>query len=194
VAIQYPGRQDRFGDPLVDDMDDLVGGLLPDLDGLGDLPTAILGHSMGASVAFESVLRLSWQPRLLAVSGRPAPAVDRAEFVARDDEQMLARLEKLGGLQYEAFAHPEMREVVLPILRADCHLIEAYRPDPGARTDVDILATVGDTDPEVSVADIEAWGKATTGAFTVRLFEGGHFYVDEHAPGLLEMVLERLDR
>ena len=47
LAVQYPGRQDRLDDPLVDDLTVLaeqIGGALPDTDG----PTAFLGHSMGA--------------------------------------------------------------------------------------------------------------------------------------------------
>ncbi|MFY1671391.1 thioesterase II family protein [Plantactinospora sp. WMMB334] len=193
VAVQYPGRQDRFGDRLATDMDELVRGLLPDLERLGDLPTVFLGHSKGASVAFESVRRLSWRPALLVVSARPAPSlVGTARPAMNNDDEMLARLDRLGGLQREVLADPELRELVLPVLRADYRVVESYRPEPGARTDVDILAAGGDRDPEVEVAAVGAWREATTGDFTLEIFEGGHFYVEQHARTLVRKALGRV--
>jgi pyochelin biosynthesis protein PchC len=193
LAVQYPGHQDRFGEPLVSDMDELVAGLLPDLEELDDLPTVFLGHSMGASVAYESVRRLARKPALLVVSARPAPGARvRTEPYVENDEEMLARLEKLGGLQVEAMANPELREVVLPILRADYRLIETYRPAREQRMDVPVLAAVGDRDPEVAVADVQAWQEATTGDFTLEIFDGDHYYVDDHAETLVGMALRHL--
>ena len=195
LAVQYPGHQDRFGEPLVSDMAELVAGLLADLEELDDLPTVFLGHSMGASVAYESVRRLVRKPALLVVSARPAPGVRvRDEPYTGNGEEMLARLEKLGGLQVEAVADPELREVVLPILRADYRLIETYRPGLAPRTDVPVFAAVGDRDPEVAVADVQAWQEATTGDFTFEVFDGAHYYVDDHAGTLVRMALQRIRR
>jgi pyochelin biosynthetic protein PchC len=193
LAVQYPGRQDRFGDPLVSDMGALVTGLLPGFDRLSDLPTIFLGHSMGAAVAYECVRRLARRPELLVVSARPAPGVGtRTEPFVENDDEMLARLEKLGGLQVEAVADPELREVVLPVLRADYRLIETYRPAREPRTEVPVVAAVGDRDPEVAIADVQAWRDATTGDFALEVFDGDHFYVDDHARTLVGMALRRI--
>jgi pyochelin biosynthesis protein PchC len=54
LAVQYPGRQDRRGEPFVDSVNGLVDGLLPALLTRADRPLAFFGHSMGATVAFET--------------------------------------------------------------------------------------------------------------------------------------------
>jgi pyochelin biosynthesis protein PchC len=195
VAVQYPGRHDRFHEQPMDEMDDLVRGLLTDLEELGDLPAVFLGHSMGAAVAFEATRRLSWKPELLIVSARPAPNLDRrTELRFASDSELIARLEKLGGLPFDALAEPELRDLVMPTLRADYHLIETYRPEQGARVGVAVLAVAGDRDPEVSVADVRAWQHATTAGFTLEVAGGDHFYINQHAQMLIEMALRRVGR
>jgi pyochelin biosynthesis protein PchC len=193
VAVQYPGRHDRFDERPVDAMDDLVRGLLPELDGLGDLPAVFLGHSMGASVAFEATRRNSWKPELLVVSARPAPILDRrTQLRFAGDAELIAWLEKLGGLPVEALADPELRDLVMPTLRADYRLIETYQPVHGVRIEVPVLAAAGNRDPEVRVADVQAWQEVTAAACTLEVFDGNHFYINQHAHTLIGKALRRL--
>lgn len=76
-AVQYPGRQDRLGDPLVTSIAELADYVTADLLGWGAVPNlALFGHSMGATVAFEVARRLQRKDRdpvRLFVSGRIAP-------------------------------------------------------------------------------------------------------------------------
>lgn len=62
LTVQYPGRQDRFGEPLAGSIGAMVDGvhhaLRPWLDG----PLVLFGHSMGALVAFELARRLEAEP------------------------------------------------------------------------------------------------------------------------------------
>jgi surfactin synthase thioesterase subunit len=159
---------------------------------LGDLPTVFLGHSMGASVAYETVRRMPWKPELLVVSARRAPSVDRpGDLHLMNDAELLARLEKLGGFHLEALSEPELRDLFMPGLRADYHLIETYRPEQGVRIDVAVLAVVGDRDPEVCVADVQAWQHATAADFTLEVLAGDHFYLNQHAHTLISTTLRR---
>src|SRR4051794_17447704 len=61
-AVQYPGRQDRRHEPLIGDIpplaDRAAGHVLAALARRPGRPAAFLGHSMGASVAFEVARRL----------------------------------------------------------------------------------------------------------------------------------------
>src|SRR5262245_9118331 len=52
VAIQLPGRENRFGQPVFDRMEPLVDTLVELIEPHLDLPFAFFGCSMGARVAF----------------------------------------------------------------------------------------------------------------------------------------------
>lgn len=69
LTVQYPGRQDRFAEPLAGSIGAMVDGvhqaLRPWLDG----PLVLFGHSMGALVAFELARRLEAEARAGAEAG-----------------------------------------------------------------------------------------------------------------------------
>lgn len=77
LAVQYPGRDDRLDEPVLDRMDLLTDPLTEAVAEVADVPLVLFGHSMGASVAFEVARRLdSRSPDLvrhLFVSARPPP-------------------------------------------------------------------------------------------------------------------------
>ncbi|MEU9144173.1 alpha/beta fold hydrolase [Streptomyces sp. NPDC048349] len=195
-AVQYPGRENRLAEPLVPAMAQLAQGVAEALaDGPADpRETVFFGHSMGAAVAYETLRLLeargSGSVTRLCVSGRElrAPGEPAAPAV-RDDEQLMASMARLGGTRSAVLDDPELREMVLGIVRNDYLLIDTYRPDPGAQPlRADVLALTGDRDPQVDLGRIDAWASVTTGAYARHVFPGGHFYLTDHAPRLLRLV------
>src|SRR6516225_8587755 len=57
VPVACPGREGRFVEPLPATLDDLVRDLTVSLTPRLNMPFALLGHSMGALVAFELARR-----------------------------------------------------------------------------------------------------------------------------------------
>lgn len=179
LAVQYPGRQDRYGQPAVERMDVLADHVRAALPGVADRPVAYLGHSMGAVLAFEMARRDGVAaPDLLVVSGRRAPSLVRAEAVHRlPDAGITAELQILGGTAATWLNDPELRALMLPAIRSDYAAVERYRCPPGASVPSPMLALVADDDPRVSIADVRAWADYTTGSFSLRVFRGGgHFF------------------
>ncbi|MFE3460078.1 alpha/beta fold hydrolase [Nocardiopsis aegyptia] len=195
-AVQYPGRETRVREPLIDAMETLVKEALAAIEPELDRPVTVFGHSMGASVAHEFTLALSrLRPGLvqrLVVSARPGPFAQRAParpVHERDDAGVRAALDALGGGGGEVLDHPELWELLLPMIRNDFRLIERYRPGSGV-LDVDVTAFAGDADPSMRAELIEAWEAATTGRFTARVLSGGHFYLHEHLAEVVAAATE----
>lgn len=197
LAAQYPGREDRVGDDLVDEMDKLVDMLARDLIGLVDRPWLVFGHSMGSAVAFETVRRLRQlgcpEPDRLVVSGRRAPDRFRGGDVhRRGPEALRQELERLGGTPAEVFEHPELAAMVLRVLDNDYRLIETYHPRAEEPLSCPVTVVVATDDPELSSPDAAAWHALGAGGDVVEL-PGDHFYLIPHRDRLLAQIVARVD-
>ncbi|MFI1366358.1 thioesterase II family protein [Streptomyces griseochromogenes] len=199
LTVQYPGRQDRIGEPCLSRMDDLapevVAALRPWLD--APAPLVLFGHSMGAWVAFEVALRLEtslgYRPLGLLVSGQTAPHLPPLrEWPGDTDEELFAELRRLGGIDMESIEHPDLRELVMPAIRSDFQLVRDYPPRPPRRISAPIVALNGTTDPDVPLDQVDAWRDATLGAFRSHVFPGGHFYLTEHETQVADEVTRTL--
>lgn len=196
LIAQYPGRQERFREPVPEHVATLVEGLEEALRPWRERPLTVFGHSMGALVGYELARRLERAgaaPRGLILSGRRSARLHREEDVhLRGDDALIATLTALAGTDARLLADPEFRELILPALRGDYKAVETYRHEPGPplRTPVSVL--VGESDPRVGVAEAMAWRELTEGAFTFRSFPGGHFYLADRRDAVTRAVIEDL--
>lgn len=198
-AVQYPGRQDRRLETPVADIRELAGvvaGKLEAGDEAGDAeaPFAFFGHSMGALVAYETARILQERgarpPQRLFLSARGAPGPRRSPHdLLPDDDAILAAVRRLGGTGVALFDDPELVAMVLPALRADYAALAAYSwtPREPLRTPVTVLC--GDADPVVSVEEAAGWRAFTRAESELRVFPGGHFYLDQRLDDVAEVVL-----
>ncbi|MEU0480271.1 alpha/beta fold hydrolase [Streptosporangium sp. NPDC006013] len=201
-GIQYPGREDRFEDPPVDRMDELVTAVTDALVPLLDRPYALFGHSMGSAVAWEVAhdlrRREALGPRRLFVSGREAPGTATVGEVHRQSDDLLCReLQRLGGTSDDVLADPDLRPVVLGCVRNDYRLIETYRPIPRPPLRCPIEVFTGEADPELTPQSgrdrAGGWADLTTARTEIHTFPGDHFYLGPRRQEVVTAVLRRLD-
>ncbi|MGA4843453.1 thioesterase II family protein [Streptomyces sp. G45] len=195
VAVQYPGRQDRLAERPISTMTELADAVTEILRaGLRtDRDVVFFGHSMGAALAWETALRLEAgpgpAPREVFVSGRQGPSRQRPGTVHLLPEEGLVReMRKLGGTDPQLLDDPDVREMVLPAVRADYRLIETYRPDLTARLRCPLGVFTGDEDVEVAPEDVEAWREATSGEVFTRVLPGDHFYLAAQAGRIISTM------
>ncbi|MET8944908.1 alpha/beta fold hydrolase [Streptomyces sp. NPDC004542] len=197
LAVQYPGRQDRRGEPCVDDMGRLADLVTEELRPWTDRPLALFGHSMGALLGFEVARRLERdgiRPLRFFASGRRAPMRRRSDedVHRRDDQRLIAELTSLSGTDAQILDDPEVLQLVLPAIRSDYRAVETYRYAPGEPLRCPVSVLTGDSDPQVTLDEAEDWRHCVAGHFDVTVYPGGHFYLTEHAGAVMAEIRRRL--
>jgi surfactin synthase thioesterase subunit len=195
VALQYPGRQDRRHEPLVGSVEEYADRITAALSTLPPKPTVYFGHSMGAVLAFETVLRLEHRSAAVIVaSGRRGPSTHRDDHVhLGDDQQILAEVKRLNGTSGALLADDEIVRMSMPAIRGDYTVIETYTCPRGRQVDTPISVLIGTDDPQSTVPEAHAWRQHTTGGFRLRTFPGGHFYLIAHQQAVTVELSEELD-
>jgi surfactin synthase thioesterase subunit len=194
-AVQYPGRQDRRLETPLSDIGELAAVVARKLEEEGTAePLAFFGHSMGALIAYETARILQERgvrpPRRLFLSARGAPGPRRSPHdVLPDDEAILAAVRRLGGTGVGLLDDPELVAMVLPALRADYAALAAYSWTPREPLHTPVTVLCGDADPVVSVEEAAGWREFTRAETEVRVFPGGHFYLDQRLDDVAEVVL-----
>ncbi|MFC7531623.1 thioesterase II family protein [Actinoplanes sp. GCM10030250] len=196
LGMQYPGRLDRYADPSLDSMLALAEEAGAALAHWSDRPLALFGHSMGATVGFEVARRMQHRDGApvvtLFASGRRSPSLpDRLSGRVLDDRQLLAELE-LSASAAALLEDEDVRQMMMPAIRADYRAIASYRYDPEPRLSCPVVSLIGDRDPKVSVAEAGTWDAVTDGPFDLRVFPGGHFYLGDRVEDVAAAVLDAL--
>jgi len=195
MALQLPGREKRFAESPYRTVKEAVEGLFPEaLNLVGEHDKVVLfGHSMGAILAYELARKLvhdtSIEVEHLFVSGSPSPWTKRREVATGlSDDEFIARIVDFTGYQHAALEVPEMRDLLLPTLRADVEMHESYCPVSGQPLPIAITSMRGVGDLLVSSEEAEGWRGASTGDFNMIEIPGGHMYLVDNVATTVSTV------
>ena len=194
-VVHLPGREGRLREPAFTRIEPLLDAVAPGLRPYLDRPYALFGHSMGALVAFELARRFrqeGWgEPTHLFVSGRRAahlPARYPGMAHLPDGEFIEEIRRRYNGIPDEVSTHSDLVALLLPGLRADVTLSEAYGHRPGDPLECPISAYGGRADPETTEPELVGWRQHTRGPLSVRMFPGGHFFIQSAHEDLVGSV------
>lgn len=193
--VRLPGREARLREPRITELEimmrELFNALAPQLT----CPYALFGHSMGGILAYElaAMARIAGlpEPVHLFVSARPAPKLDRrminVPVSTLNDEEFLLHLRRIEPPS-ESLDNPELREMLLPLLRSDFELCESYRNRQHASFSFPITGFFGSNDTSVTREDMEPWRECTSGTFRIVPINGGHFFMCNSAHTMLREI------
>ena len=199
--VVLPGREQRMAETAFQRMEPLIDDLMPELFDLADeTPYALIGHSMGAWVAFEACRRLrdegSPLPQTLVVIARRAPDIPATlPPLSGLPEQLFlgAVQDRYGPFPAALLDHPSLLRLFVPALRADFSVLDNYTYREGRPLPVPIVTIGATEDDTVSQADLDGWSRHSVHPLQQRMLEGGHFLPREPSSGLLETILEHID-
>jgi medium-chain acyl-[acyl-carrier-protein] hydrolase len=198
IALQLPGRADRFREPPLDAMWPLVDALVEVLEPLLDQPFAFYGLSMGGKTAWALTHRLRDKampmPSALFLASVAAPVWNEGRYICDDTDDLVAYLRKMGGTPPEFFEQPELLAAVLPTLRADLTLVDSFHYRPATPLDVPIHAFAGVDDLEGSADRMSGWHAETRGPFRLDSVSGGHFFDAAGERQVVRMVVDDHER
>lgn len=197
VAVQLPGRSDRFGEPAYDAMEPLLDDLLDVLRPLGDRPFAFFGVSFGARLAWSAAHALrDWglpQPGALFLAACPAPSRDPGtQEWDRHRDGLEGYLRDLGGTPPEVLAEPRLLAAVLATLRADLDVMGSDTGAPAAPLDIPIHGFAGSQDATATPEAMAGWRQETTAGFDLDVLSGGHFFGAEAERRMVDTIVRDL--
>jgi medium-chain acyl-[acyl-carrier-protein] hydrolase len=200
AALRLPGREGRLSEKPFTSLASLVRTINEVLEPYLDKPFAFFGHSMGAVIGYELARLLQTErglePSHLFVSGRRAPQYpdDNRHTSALPEKEFVEELKRLNGTPREVLDHPELMEMMIPVLRADFSVCQGYEYTPGPPLNCPITAYGGLNDTDVTRETLEGWREHTTSTFTLRMLEGDHFFLHSSQSLLLRVLSQALHK
>ena len=201
-AVQPPGREDAASAPPFETWRAYIDASVDALGRLPPGPIAIYGHSLGALAALDVAAAAAHADVDIVgvfVAARPwpgrpdpsAPSLDDADSLP--DDALAARLADVYGDQPPGLAHADVRAVAAPVLRADMRLLRAYAYDSPARLTAPLTVYAGAGDPVTSAANLDDWRAETLSGFRIRIFDGGHFFLNDRRNEILSDIASQLE-
>ena len=199
-AVQLPGRETRWREAPYKQFPPLIEALSEALHPYLDMPFAFFGHSLGALISFETARRLRRQygqePSYMFVSARRSPHLPEPgpALHALPDAAFIAQLQqRYNGIPQVILQDREMMLLFLPIIRADMELLEGYRYVDDQPFNCSLSAFGGWEDKYAPEAELLAWRNQTVNSFTLKMFPGGHFYLQTARSELLLALTQKLN-
>jgi pyochelin biosynthesis protein PchC len=196
VAVQYPGRQDRYRETPAASVEELATAIAAAVQREMHGEIELLGHSLGALVGYELARILAEagtiRVRHLTVTNMRAPSVPARppRLYELGDTEFLDAIARLGAIDAAVLNDAGMVRHVLPGLRADYRAAEIYMAAPNSGISCGITAAAGLRDPLVAPAEVDAWRNHTSGPFRLRAFDVDHFELYRSGRSLPALLLE----
>ncbi len=195
-AVHLPHRERRYLEPAVTGFSEVADAVIAELAGMPSLPTAFYGHSLGAILAFETVREFEMKglrPLGFFAAGRRGPRKSdpQVDISKISDEKLLEGLAGIYGTFLDRTPGALDKFYVIPI-RDDIELSQNYRYKVSHSLSCPITVFCGAMDAAVDVKDAGCWMDETSGAFRLRTFPGGHFFVHDHVSSVAAEIFHDL--
>lgn len=196
-SVQLPGRGIRFSEPLCSNMDEIVEDIIPVLCELSDKPLFFFGHSLGGRIAYACCRRLHEMkyplPKKVFISASKSPdVVLERQLHKLSNFDLISELSKHGGLPQIFLDNLASLEHYMPLIRSDMAIFENYHCEANKIIPTQLGVLVGQKDTFLTLDQVYGWNRYFHVMTDSKLFMGGHFYIYDEAPQLINYLTENI--
>lgn len=201
IAVAHlPGRGARLDDQAARTIDELIGPLVDAILPLRDKPLALFGHCMGAVVMMHVADRLEHdhgiELRHVFASGAAPPSHYQGPLLyLLDDRDLLDALSVIGFTNAQVLEdNPEVRDLLMPMLRADFEAVAGYSQDDAGlgklSAPISVIAALRDV--FVAPHFVTQWSACSSTPPTYYLLDDHHYFVESQRPEILKLIAAKL--
>ena len=196
-SVILPGRDARQVEPFYTSFAHLIEDLTDEIFPLLSKPFVFFGHSFGALVAFELARALENRGKramLLCVSAHRPPRTPLmcSPLHMLEEGLFIEKILDYGGTPSSIFTEPILKNIYLPLLRADFTLWETYCYSPGPLLHCPISIFGGLEDHTVDTANLNLWEEETIQPCSLQLFKGNHFFLKDCQSELISTLTQQI--
>ena len=196
-ALKLPGRESRIAEDPICSRTQLIDLIVDALPSTWVHPIVFYGHSMGAGIAFQTILELKKRhrqvPYLLIASGREPPHYEPKNPVYDlDDEQLIVYLQKLGGIRDNIPKDSDFINQYIPKIRADYQLNSSLSIKASIQLPLHISIINGADDRLINLDTLQEWEMYTTYRLDSTLMSGGHFFIAEYFDKFITVIEQHI--
>ena len=190
-----PGQGTRLREQPPAQIAPLVRELYEGMTSFLDEPYALFGYSMGALITFELLRLLRREGRALPVhlfvAARRAPQRPETNpplHLLPDSLFMKGIQSRYGGIPEAIMQDAELTALFRPVLRANFAMIETYQYHSEDPFDMPITVFGGTQDRTTPYDELNAWQVQTQAHFQEHMFEGDHFFLQQHTEAITGII------
>lgn len=200
--LELSGRGKRFGSPLYEHFEDAVSDLYNMIEySIKEGDYVLYGHSMGGVMVFDLLNKLIEEKKPLPVhvfiSGSCPPHLKftrKKTIHLLNDEELIAEINQYGGISEEVLNCRELLDIIIPTIRGDYKILENRKlTEHYTPFDINLTILGGRDDSEVYEEELEQWRGYTNKNFQLKMFEGGHFFINSEKESVLELINKTLE-
>ncbi len=193
----YPGHGRRVGEEFAESLFAIAEELAKEIVKLSpeDQKFYILGHSMGAIVAFycESLLEQEYQlsaERIFLSACLPPEKFYENRIMFKTEEELYNYLRESRKIPEAVMNSPIFQKNILEQFKQDIRLIKEYIPLDNIQITAPVTCFCGSEDDGVEVKGMAGWRAYTKGSSDIYEIPGDHFFIESNA----EMVVSEISR
>ena len=133
-------------------------------------------------------------PVHLFISALSAPQIidSKSPIHNLSESDFIDKLRDYNGTPNVVLEDKELMALFLPVLRADFAVLGTYTYHNAPPLECPISIFGGLEDDKVPIEELEAWREQTNNSFSLEIFPGGHFFINDFYLLLIEKISEVL--